>query len=112
MDIKEIKNDFVVDATDHHLAILEGDHKKANRLHKKLMKLYKQAKNMECLNIFLEFLDHSNEGVILWAATFLLNTNSEVAVRTLNKLTLHPTIVSMDAKMILELWKKGELELL
>lgn len=112
MIIEKIKSDFVAQAAEHYSATLEGDYKKANKIHKKLMKLYQKANNIDEKNIFLEFLDAPNEGVRLWAATFSLKSNSELAVNCLNNLVELPTIVSMDAKMILGLWEKGELELL
>jgi lipopolysaccharide biosynthesis regulator YciM len=113
MHTEKLKKEFLLKAMEHHSAILEGDHKNANKLHKKLMKLYKSLKKDEQLDLLVPFLHNENEGIMLWASTFLLNTNnSELAANTLNKLISHPTIVSMNAKMILELWKKGELELL
>lgn len=108
----KIKNDFVTQAANHYSATLEGDYKKANKIHKKLMKLYEKANGIDEKNIFLEFLNNPNEGVRLWAATFSLKSNPETAVNCLNDLAGLPTIVSMDAKMVLGLWEKGELELL
>lgn len=96
----------------HHSTILEGDSKYANRLHKKLMKLYQKAKKIGKQHLFLEFLNDDNEGVRLCAATFSLHSNPELALQCLGDLAKLPTITSMQAEMILKLWDKGELELL
>lgn len=112
MTEEKIREEFFEMASRHHSTILEGGSKYANRLHKKLMKLYQKAKKIGKHQLFLEFLNNHNEGVRLWAASFSLNSHPELAVGCLNDLAKLPTITSMQAEMILKLWDKGELELL
>ena len=40
-----IKSRFLAEAIEHGKAVAIGDHKKANKLHKKLQALYNQAKD-------------------------------------------------------------------
>ncbi len=112
MTEEKIRKEFIEAAINHNLSILQGDAHKANKFHKKIIKLYQEAKRIEKQNLFLDYLDHSNDGVRLWAATSSLKSNPKAAIDCLNKLMELPTITSMDAKMILNLWNKGELELL
>ena len=112
MTKENLKSDFINDASAHLEATLKGDFKTANKLHSKLMRLYKKVKESKDESQYLGFLKDINEGVCLWAATFLLRTHTEAAVACLKKLSSSPSIISMDAKMILEMWDKGELELL
>jgi len=111
MTEEKIREEFLEIASRHHLTIFEGESKYANRLHKKLMKLYQKAKKVGKQHLFIEFLNDDNEGVKLWAASFSLHSNPDSARQCLEDLAKLPTITSMQAKLILKLWEKGELEL-
>ncbi|MCF0069750.1 DUF2019 domain-containing protein [Dyadobacter sp. CY261] len=108
----EIRQKFEVEALEHGKAISTGDHKKANKLHKKLTGLYAQAKGANELGVFAEMLDHSEENVRLWAATFSLAYAPEIAEPVLQNLTNLSTITGLTAKTTLHLWKQGMLNLL
>ena len=112
MTKENIKEKFLKHALEHGEAIAEGDHKKANKIHKKLQKIYGEAKEQEALNVFVELLDEKEESVLLWAATFSLKNNPDVAVKSLEKLTGLTTITGISAKTTLHLWKEGKLDLL
>lgn len=108
-----IKNNFIEDAILHGNAILIGDSKKANNLHKKLMTYYKINKiDSSVSQVYLENLVHPNESVRIWAATFLLKTNSNKAIEALNELSQSSSIFGLSAKSILIMWINGQLELL
>ena len=112
INIEKIKSEFVDIASRHLSFTLEGDYKNANKLQAKFLKIYCKVQKVNQQNLFEDLLDHNNEGVRLWAATALLKTNSQLAISCLNELVKLPTITSVDAKMTLDLWRKGELELL
>lgn len=108
----KIKEDFLSEALEHSKTIATGDHKKANKLHKKLHSLYGKAKEQGIIDVFEEFLNESDENVRLWAATFSLSSSPELAEKSLKKLTELSTITGLSAKTTLNLWKDGKLDLL
>lgn len=108
-----MKNIFIEDAISHGNAILSGEHKKANKLHKKLMTYYEiNKKDSSISQLYLENITHPNESVRLWAATFLLKTNSSKALEILSELSQSSSIFGLSAKSILMMWNNGQLELL
>ncbi|GAP68172.1 hypothetical protein BA6E_102170 [Bacteroidales bacterium 6E] len=110
--MENIKETFLRYAIEHGQATGVGDHKKANKIHKKLQDLYNETKSHKILNVFTEFLNNNNESVRLWAATFSLNNNPEIAVEALEKLAEITSITGLSAKTTLHLWKEGKLNLL
>jgi len=56
-------------------------------------------------------LDHDNDSVKGWAATYLLPLNQETATPVLEKLMSAGGLESLSAKMVLKLWRAGTLEL-
>ena len=113
INIEKIKTEMIDIASKHLSFTLEGDYKGANKMHTKFIKLYNKVKELNKQNdIFEDLVTYNNDGVKLWAATALLNTNPMLAIDCLNKLVQLHTITSMDAKMVLDLWQRGELELL
>ena len=112
MTLEKIKEEFVDKSSRHLEATLEGDSKTGNKLHSKLMKLYEKIKRQDNLQVFLELLKHPNEGVRLWAATFSLTVNTQLAIECLKDLTKLDTITALTAETTLKVWQEGELELL
>jgi hypothetical protein len=113
MDTKEkIKERFVIYATERGNALSIGDYKKANKLHKKLHDLYNQAKEQNLSEVFMEFLNDKNENIKLWAATFTLKTEPDLAKKTLKVLSESTHIVGLSAETTLVLWQEGKLNLL
>lgn len=107
-----IKENFLFEAIEHGKAIAIGDHKKANKLHKKIQTLYNVAKDSNQLDLFVELLSESDENVRLWAATFTLNVSPDLAEMVLKNLSELTTITGLSAKTTLDLWKNGMLNLL
>jgi len=95
----------------HEEAIQTGNNKTANRLHKELMSLYYDIKNNEDFIIIKELSKDKNESVRLWAATFLLKSNSEFALKLLNDLKKSNSVNSLTASAIIDMWAKGMLQL-
>lgn len=109
---EDIKGRFLTEATEHGKAIAIGDHKKANKLHKKLQALYNQAKEHNQADIFSELLNEADENVRLWASTFTLRVFPDLAEKSLANLSELPNITGLSAKTTLHLWKEGKLNLL
>ena len=109
---EEIKSRFRTEAIEHGKAIANGDHKKANKLHKKLQVLYVKAKEHNKADVFSELLYEADESVRLWASTFTLKVYPDLAEQSLENLSELSSIVGLSAKTTLHLWKEGKLDLL
>ena len=112
MTRNKIKEDFLTQAIEHGKALAIGDHKKANKLHKKLQSLYNIAKEQVLVNVSEELLNEDDENVRLWAATFSLGSSTDLAEECLEKLTKSTSITGLSAQTTLHLWKDGKLDLL
>ena len=104
------EQNFVSFAVSYHEAIMQGDYENANKFHKELMALRQAGTKEENALISSALIMHRNESVRLWAATFLLESDSELATQTLLKLTALQSPLSITARIILDLWKKKKLE--
>lgn len=112
MTRNNIKEKFLSETIEHGKAIAEGDHKKANKLHKKIQALYSKAKECNQLDLFSELLSEPDENVRLWAATFTLKVFPDAAEKALKNLSNSSSITGLSAKNTLVLWKQGMLNLL
>lgn len=106
---QKFKDSFYRQAIEHGEAIAIGDHKKANKLHKKLQVLYNQANEQNNAEIFAQFLKDNNDSVKLWAAVFSLKSSPEVALNVLQELSERNKIIGLTAKTTLDLWHSGKL---
>ena len=106
--LEKIKVDFEKFAIEQSCAFAEGEGKKANRFHKKIQLLHKQAKELDCINVFESFLDNKNENVMLWASIFCLEISPKLAWKNLVNLS-HSSepIISLSAKATLDSLRKG-----
>ena len=111
--LEKIKVDFEKFAIEQSCAFAEGEGKKTNRFHKKIQLLHKQAKELDCINVFESFLDNKNENVMLWASIFCLEISPKLAWKNLVNLS-HSSepIISLSAKATLDSLRKGRLILL
>ncbi len=109
---EKIKENFFKETTEYGKAISIGDHKKANKNHKKIQILYNQAKEMNIIDVFSELLNEPDENVRLWAATFTLKIFPALAEKSLNELSGLSSITGLTAETTLHLWKEGKLYLL
>ena len=109
---EDIKEKFLNEATEHGKAISVGDHKKANKTHKKIHALYNQAKELNQADVFSEFLYDTDENVRLWASIFTLKVFPKLAEKSLTNLSELSSITGLSAKTTLQLWKEGKLDLL
>ncbi|WP_422079429.1 hypothetical protein [Ulvibacterium sp.] len=107
-----ILENFAHYAIEHGIAIGDGNHKKANKMHKFLTNIYIKANENSRSAYFLDYLDHVNENVRLWAAIFSLKIDAKAAESSLNNLSKLSTITGLTAQTTLSMWKDGKLDLI
>lgn len=112
MNKNEFIETFIQEAKKHGEAINHGEHKTANKVHKKIHTLYKFALANKIEITFLDLMDNEDENVQLWAAVCSLKYSKLLAEKKLQDLSNLSTIVSLTATLTLKLWKEGKLELL
>lgn len=112
MTKENIIEKFLFYATEHGYALWHGDHKKANEMHQELHSLYKTAKEINIPDAFSQCLDEEDANVRLWAATFTLKVNPDIAKKELLNLSQLKGITALNASTILKLWSQGLLNLL
>ncbi|MGX5857952.1 hypothetical protein ACWKW6_30120 [Dyadobacter jiangsuensis] len=103
---------FIENAVSHGLAIDQGDHKVADKFHKRLQSIYKKAKEDDLVDVFVDLLESSQDSVRLWAATFCLRLHPVRAVKALEDLQKSTNITGLTATTLLDLHKSESLNLL
>lgn len=109
--MENLLKSFIDYAKKHGEYINEGNYKKANTVHSKLMKLYETIKQEHCWDLFEKCLDNDDDFVRLWAATFLLKNNEKQALLKLDVLKGAGGIASLSASTVIDMWSKGMLNL-
>jgi hypothetical protein len=109
--MEDIKDKFFALAIEHGNAINKGDSKKANNLHSKIMKLYKKLKEQNNYFPFLDGIKQENESIRHWSSVFLIRYDPALAEENLNELVRLNSIISLNAQLTLDLWKKNLLNL-
>ena len=112
--IEELVSEYAEYASQHGKATELGDYKKGNKVHDKLIKIYRQIKEQGDLAhpMFKKMLYSSDPGVKSWAASHLLAISPKEAETVLTDIGKTPnSLVAFTANMILEEWKKGRLVL-
>ena len=105
--MKNLETEFVQLATSHGNAIEKGEHKEANKIHRKLTSVFKEIQSKGESNILKELVGHSDESVKLWASTFLLRIDETLALSTLNEISKSKKIFGLSASTTIDMWKKG-----
>jgi len=110
---ENVTEEFVDAAAAHGASTDSGDAKGANRAHDRIMKTLAKIKPLsdQGEGILTALLDHENDSVKGWAATYLLPLNQEAAIATLEDIGAARGLVAFDAKMVLKLWREGTLKL-
>ena len=70
--VEFLKVKFEEYVAQHTAALLEGSGKKANRIHKKIGKVYEQLDNLGRVDVLKDYLNESDEYLKSWAAALLL----------------------------------------
>ena len=100
--------DYIELATNHGELLIEGDSKKANRIHKKLTDLVLKIKGDKSVHdLFFDLLEHENITVRMWTAVELSNTFSEIALSKLKEIEKLDTILSLTAYSLIDSIKTG-----
>ena len=107
----ETQNDFINNAALHQEAIQKGDDRTANKIHFKLMATYKLLRDSDDLDQLKDLCKYPDESVQLWAATFSLKSDPNMAMSLLSELTKSKGIVGFMASTTIDLWKKNMLAL-
>ena len=112
-ELEKVVAEYKLYAENHGKATLDGDSVKANINHDKIIEsLHQIRQHGNEGNVALLLLtDDTNQSVRCLAATHSLNFNERKAKKVLKKLSKENGIIAFNAKMVLNEWKKGTLEL-
>jgi len=110
--MKERQDSFIDLSIKHGEAIQDGNHKQANKVHAKLTSLYNEIRKNGTWYDLENLVKHPNENVKMWAATFLLRHDEDLARSVLNELKTSEGIIGLEASTTIDLWKKNMLDLL
>lgn len=102
---------FISLAREYGTSIDAGDNKSANKAHHKIMSLYKKLQSQNQLSDLEDLFTHEDINVRLWAATCCLRINEKKALDVLTKISESDQITGLTAKMTLDLWKNGLLQI-
>jgi hypothetical protein len=107
--MSEIIKKFIEYAAEHEKHTLDGDYKKGNISHKKLMQTIESIK-LETNSIrqeFYDLLNFENDSVKIWTAVTLLATFEKESIEILKKIAIeNKTIIGLNADMTLDVWNK------
>jgi len=98
---------FIKAALGYDAGINSGDHKKANKFHKELMKLKATMDSEKIEHLCLDLLNDDNDSIRLWAATFMFDVNIDTATKVLSELANRNCIAGLTAKLLLDAKQKG-----
>jgi len=110
---ENIKAEFVEAAIDHGRFTDSGDSKRANKAHDKIIVALSKMKMLpdHGESILTLLLEHTNNAVKGWSATYLLPFNEKLAIYTLEDIASGSGFVAFDCQMVLKLWRAGTLKL-
>ncbi|MCE5185145.1 MAG: DUF2019 domain-containing protein [Planctomycetaceae bacterium] len=111
--IDKVLAEYKFYAEEHGKGTLEGDYKKANKNHDKIIKTLERLRQFgkEGNDALLSLIHDQNQSVRCWAATHCLAFNEKEARNALGQLAREDGIIAFNAKMVLEEWKKGNLQI-
>lgn len=112
----QIFEEYVKYANDHRLFVQNGDHRNANKIYKKLSRLYKYFVEDRLLaeEILIKLMRYSDPNVQIWAATHSLGLlidieNAEKILINISR-DFPNDLIGLSAEMTLREWKtKGKL---
>jgi Domain of unknown function (DUF2019) len=112
-ELKILISEYKKHAQNHGKGTMDGNPKLTNRSYHKVMETLNKIKkyNDEGYKALSQLLEENNDYIRLFAATHLLNYNKQKAEKTLQEITQKPGIVSLDAEVVLQEWKNGNLKI-
>lgn len=107
--IENLQKKYETYCIEHWETMNEGNSKKANQIHKKIIRLVKNAEKDNQMDAFIPFLENNNEHIRLRTADFFLETNPELALKVLYEL-LNSTnfFISAIAESTINLYIKNQ----
>ena len=110
--IDELVSDYRGAAIAHRTASRAGDHRTANRAHRRLTKIIIELRDRDedQRSTFLELVDDSVTAVKLAAATHALEFAPARAEQALEAIASGPeSLEEMEARLVLQEWRNGRL---
>jgi hypothetical protein len=109
--VEEALNLFEQSTLQHTIATETGDYKSGNKAYKSILNSIVYLNQNNKVELLVPFVNHSNNGVRVWAASYLLNSNTGLAVKILEEISVGLGIISYNAQMTLSEWRKGNLKM-
>jgi len=111
--IVELKTEYRNAAFIHGQATSIGDSKTANKSHDELIETLKKMRTCgkDGELALLSLTEDKDDFVAGWAATHILSFDEKYALNVLDKLSKKSGIAGFDAKMVIQEWKKGNLNI-
>jgi HEAT repeat protein len=102
---------FIEASIQHGVGTETGNSKLANKSYKVIKKNYDIIKENDLVNVLINLLEHENISVKLWAASYMLNIETEKAIAALKEVIGSKSpLISFSAEMTLSEWEKGNLK--
>jgi hypothetical protein len=109
-DVGSVLEEYTELAVLHGQALSEFDHKKSNRLHSRITKLYQELRALgpDAQNELLKLLEHPDASVRCWAAAHALDFAPERGEPVLAKIAVEESMpLRMSAETVLMGWRTG-----
>lgn len=110
--LEDLLAEYRTAAVDHTKGNEIGLPELTNKAADRLAALYRelQRRGPNALRMLVRYLDDINPGVRSWAASHVLDIDTEKAEQVLEAISnRYGGAIGFNAQMILELWRKGEL---
>jgi hypothetical protein len=102
---------FKDSAMQHANATEKGNYKLANKAYKGIKDAVFYLKGEDALGLLSQLLASESIGIRLWAATYLLPTQTKICVDILTKIREAGGVHALTAKYTLIEWEKGSLNI-
>lgn len=111
--LEELLGIYLAAAALHGASAIEGEYRVTNRQARILIDVYCELRfrGLEAQRALLEFLDHADRGVRGWAAYHALEFAPEKGLPVLEELAMETGVLALDARMVLQEWRKGRLKI-
>jgi hypothetical protein len=107
---KVLQSEYIQAAIEHGRALEAGNHKRANREHGKLMKIYDHLGQIGAQPILLELLGHPDASVRCWAAVQMFTHEPERCDQVLQAIVNGPPgALQITTEVVLGELRKGTL---
>ncbi len=110
-DVQALMNKVTDLCVEQGKAMDEGDSISANELHEKISIIMSNVKAQGQLSELKQLLQNDDENVKLWAATYLLPTEEELALSVISQVEKSDRLLSIEATTLKDMWNKGMLNL-